>query len=99
MLVDGVRRAKAAQLAGIATLPVRLVYSSGHLSDEFEVELDSLLSPKSEIRRVTASDEIRWTRVVQGCSQKPCSFPSLLVKVGTRGTLIADVYFDFGNSP
>ena len=97
-IIDGVRRSKAAQMAGYQTIPARL-YAKGaaKLIREFEVPIAHLRSPhKSAIRRVSQGDHIRWQRVVDAARQRPLPFPPIEVVEGRRGVQVADISFDFG---
>jgi hypothetical protein len=100
-IMDGVRRAKAAHLAGHQQVWARL-YSktTGSLIKEFEVSIEDLLSPhKHSIKRISPADEIRWQRVEQGATKTPLPFPPIEIVEGTRGIKIEDITFDFGGTP
>ena len=100
-IINGVRRSKAAQMAGHQTIPARL-YAKGaaQLIREFEVPIAHLRSPhKSSIRRVSQGDDIRWQHVVDGARQSPLPFPPIEVVKGSRGVKVEDIAFDFGEDP
>jgi len=99
--MDGVRRSKAAQMAGHQSIRARLYGpDGGKIIREFEVTIESLRSPhKSSIRRITKGDALRWQRVVEGAQQSPLPFPPIEVVEGDRGVKIEDITFDFGASP
>jgi hypothetical protein len=100
-IINGVRRSKAAHMAGHDRIRARL-YSQGaaKLIQEFDVPIDCLRSPhKSSIRQVTPGDQIRWQRVVAGAKQHPLPFPPIEIVEGSRGVKIEDVTFDSGNDP
>lgn len=98
-ITDGVRRAKAAFVAGHTSIQAELIDRNGKRVGQFDVPIEALYSPKAEIRRVTRVDEYRWRRAVQGASQAALPFPPILVQIGSRGTKIRDVQFDFGGRP
>lgn len=99
-VVDGVRRAKAAQMAGHSHIRAEVVDPGGQGLGEGELPIDALRSPKSAIRRVTAADERRWQRAVLGASRAALPYPPITVQPTTdKGTRIEDIGFDFGGNP
>ena len=100
-ILDGVRRAKASQLAGTPTITARLFdQHSGKLLREFAVTIERLRSPhKHSIRRITRADQIRWDRVEKGAGEVPVPFPPISIVEGDRGLKIESISFDFGGSP
>lgn len=68
-VMEGVRRAKAAQLFGHRTIRAEVVNARGLSLGEADLPIDSLRSPKFTVRRVTRADETRWQRAVAGAKQ------------------------------
>ena len=98
--MDGVRRAKAAQMHGHTNIRAEVVDSGGQSLGEGELPIDLLRSPKPLIRRVTRADETRWNRVVAGAQKAVLPFVPITVQPGREsGTRIEDVGFDFGANP
>lgn len=98
-IIDGVRRAKAAEMAGHTTIRAQLLGKDGTILTEQDVSIEQLRSPKATIRRLTAADHRRWNRILQGSKQDPLPFPFILVQSGNRGIKIRDVKFEFGSQP
>ena len=99
-IMEGVRRAKAAQMFGHTQIRAEVIDSTGHSLGAGEIPLDALRSPKALIRRVTPADETRWRRAVAGAQQPVLPYPSITVQPGGEpGTRIEDVGFDFGVMP
>jgi|SRR3954451_20701149 len=88
-ILEGVRRAKAAQLAGHATIWAEI---AGHEADkEAQVAVDLLLSPKKEIRISSRKERLRWESIRDGMAEEPDLFPPIIIRRGARGTLISEV--------
>src|SRR5260370_38234304 len=99
-VMDGVRRAKAAQMAGFSHIRAEVVDPAGHSLGEGQIPIDALRSPKPVIRRVPRADETRWKRVQAGARKTTLPFPPVVVQPsGDIGTRIEDVGFDFGANP
>lgn len=100
-IIDGVRRAKAAQMSGHQTILAKLyAIGASKLIREFEVSIHQLRSPhKSSIRRVSPADRTRWNRVVSGAKQNPLPFPPIEIVTGSRGAKIEDISFELGDNP
>ena len=100
-IIDGLRRAKAVQLAGGHTILARLYDAvGGQFVLEFEVPIDCLRSPhKQSIRLVSRADKLRWRRAEDGARQPPLPFPPIEIQNGHRGVKIEDVTFDLGLGP
>src|SRR5438067_1550844 len=99
-VMDGVCRAKAAQMLGHTQIHAAVVDPSGPSLGEGEVPIDALRSPKALIRRVTPADETWWRRVVAGAPQAILPYPPITVQpAGQLGTRIIDVRFDFRGNP
>lgn len=95
-IIDGVRRAKAARLAGHSSICAEIVDRNGHITEESQVAIDVLLSPKRAVRRITKADEERWGRALKGAKNSELPFPPILIQPGEKGTAMHDVSFDFG---
>lgn len=99
-IMDGVRRAKAAQISGHPQIRAEVIGPTGHSLGEGEIPLDALRSPKALIRRVTSADETRWRRAVSGAQQPVLPYPPIAVQPsGDQGTRMEDIGFDFGGNP
>lgn len=66
---------------------------------ECDLPIDTLLSRRDSIPRITQTDEARWSRAVRGAQGAPLPFPPILVQPGSRGKAVAHVDFDFGGLP
>jgi hypothetical protein len=88
-IVDGVRRAKAWQLAGAATVRAVVLYPDGKTGPEQDVSIDWLRSPKSGIDMSPARQADRFWRVIQ--SGLGGRLPAILISPGSQGTLVKDV--------
>ena len=99
-IMEGVRRAKAAQMFGHTQIRAEVINSPGHNLGEGEIPLDALRSPKALIRRITAADDTRWNRALAGATQAVLPYPPIIVQpCSEAGTRIEDVGFDFGGNP
>lgn len=100
-IMDGVRRAKAALLAGHQAIRAKLfAMGTSKFIQEFDVPIADLRSPhKTAIRRISRSDQARWRRVVAGAMHTPLLFPPIEVVEGGRGVKVHDTRFDTGLSP
>jgi hypothetical protein len=100
LIMEGVRRAKSAQMFGHTQIRAEVLDPQGQSLGEGDLPIDALRSPKTSIRRVTAADETRWHRAVAGAKQAVLPYPPITVQPsGERGTRIEDVGFDFGGNP
>ena len=97
-IIDGVRRAKAAFLAGHDTIPATVRDSAGFELGDCELPVDSLLSARETIPRKSQADGFRWKRAVAGANVWPLTHPPIIVIPVARGWPLADVTFDFGDS-
>src|SRR5262245_39938607 len=96
-VMDGVRRAKAAQLAGHTQIRPEAFDPAGRSLAKGWLPLAALRSPKALIRRITPADETRWQRVVAGAQPGVLPYPPLTVQPGgEQGSRMEDVGFDFG---
>ena len=98
LIMNGVRRAKAAQLHGHQHIAPEVVDRSGASLGNCEIPIDALLSPKRSILRITSADQNRWERVVEGAKEVTLPFPPIVVQpTKKRGTRLADV--ELGDGP
>ena len=97
-IIDGVRRAKAAFLAGHDTIPATVRDSAGFELGDCELPVDSLLSARETIPRKSQADEFRWKRAVAGANVWPLTHSPIIVIPVSRGWPLTDVTFDFGAS-
>ncbi|HEY8751101.1 MAG TPA: hypothetical protein VIM11_24170 [Tepidisphaeraceae bacterium] len=84
---DGVRRAKAAQLAGQSEIWARV----GDSPTERKLRIDSLLSPKKVIDLRPGDERKRWESVRNGMAEEPDLFPPIDVVPGAHGTPVREV--------
>jgi hypothetical protein len=99
-IMDGVRRAKAAQMFGHTRIRAEVIDPLGHSLGEGDLPIDALRSPKTRIRRVTLADEARWNRAVVGGHQAILPYGPITVQpTAESGTKIEDIEFDFGGGP
>jgi|SRR5947209_17645443 len=99
-IMEGVRRAKAAKLAGHSQIRAEVIDASGQSLGMGELPIDALRSPKTSIRRITPADEARWQRVVAGAQQSVLPYPAISVQpCAEQATHMDDVDFDFGGNP
>jgi hypothetical protein len=98
LVVEGVRRAKAAQIKGHTRIRAEVQTKDGNSLGECELAIDNLISPKAMIGRSRQVDEIRWLRAEEGASQERLPFPPIVV-IRTKKTqpTISEVTFDFGD--
>jgi len=67
LILDGVRRAKAAQILGIDSIRARIVdIDSGYLGPEVDLPISNLRSPKAEFELQGYWRWDRWQRVLDG---------------------------------
>jgi len=99
IIIDGVRRTKAAWLAGHTIIRAIVLAADGVQLGECDLPIDSLLSIRDAIPRITRADEARWNRAVGGAQAAQLPFPPILVQPGGRGNPVATVAFDFGDQP
>ena len=89
-IVDGVRRAKAAELLGKKSISARL----GGSMDVIEIPLANLRSPnKSVIDAAGATNAKRFSSVLEGV--RAGNTPPISVNAGSRGPSIFDVILKF----
>jgi hypothetical protein len=92
-IIDGVRRAKAFELSGAATVRVVLQRPDGTQGPEIEVPIDALCSPhKAAVDLSTPAQRDRFFRIVNAIrAGQGARLPPLVVRPGTRGTRIKDL--------
>jgi hypothetical protein len=86
-IIDGVRRAKAADLLDHGSVWA-VVDDAGA---EQRVPVGSLLSPKRTIDISTPRERQRWINVKTGMADEPDLLPPIIVRRGSRGLPIRDV--------
>jgi hypothetical protein len=91
-IVDGVRRAKAAQITGRATIPARIDDGSGALGPVIDLRIEDLLSPKPAIDVSSAAKFNRFKDTLDKIRAGSTPPPIIVIR-GQRGRLIADVGF------
>jgi hypothetical protein len=87
MINEGVRRAKAADLAGHRTIWAQV----GQSTTETKVPVDSLPSPKKVIDVRAPRELVRWQSIERGMSEEPDLLPPIHVLQGSRGVPIRQV--------
>jgi RHS repeat-associated protein len=93
-ILDGVRRAKAAELAGRTTIRAE-VEVAGKTVRSAEIPLEQLRSPFKSAIDVSSSpaQAQRFQQIMQG-TQAGSKLPSIRVQPGSRGPSIVDVFFE-----
>lgn len=93
-VLDGVRRAKAAELAGRMTITAE-VRVGGRIVETVEVPLSSLRSPfKSAIDVSSRPQQMqRFQDIVRGTTAGD-PLPPITVQPGSRGPSISDIFFE-----
>jgi hypothetical protein len=92
-IIDGVRRAKAADLAGQDT--IRATVMQGDVATgEVDVPISQLLSPKEAIDVSSSPAQFgRWQSIMEG-TQQGARLPNIQITPGTSGTPISGVGFE-----
>ena len=85
-IVDGVRRSKAAELTGNATIRAEIEGTGGKTG---EIAIDALRSPK-EVIETAGSGAKRWASVLEG-TRAGADMPPILVRPSSAGIPIRDV--------
>jgi RHS repeat-associated protein len=85
-IIDGVRRAKAAELAGKNSISAEIEGGGGKIT---QIPIESLRSPKTAIETEDATSSTRWERAVREAADGS-AFP-IRVQPGTSGTPISEV--------
>jgi hypothetical protein len=93
-ILDGVRRAKAAQTVGRTTIPARIDDGSGALGPVIDLPIDQLRSPKDLIDVSTVAKFRRFKESLDKARQGSIP-PPIIVMRGKRGRSINDVGFQF----
>jgi len=93
-ILDGVRRAKAAELAGRTSITAE-IRVGGRVVETAEVPLESLRSPfKSAIDVSSSPAQMqRFQSIMQG-TRAGDPLPPITVQPGTRGPSIFDIFFE-----
>jgi hypothetical protein len=92
-IVQGVRRAKAFQLAGASTIRAIIQYPDGTQGPEIDVPIDNLRSPyKSDIDMSTTRQADRFWRIWNAIqSSKGDQLPPIIIELGSRGKQVKDI--------
>jgi hypothetical protein len=93
-IVDGVRRAKAAQMSGLEAIPARIDDGTGALGPVLELQITSLRSPKDDIDISTTAKFQRFKNTFDKTRRGSLPPPIIVVR-GGGGRLISDVGFNF----
>ena len=94
MILDGVRRAKAAWLLDHQTISACVQNADGSQGPPFEVALDALRSPfKDTIDLITQADKMRWLDV-QEATRDGSPLPPIIVQPGTLGVTLNGIDFN-----
>jgi hypothetical protein len=88
-ILDGVRRATAAQLTGATTISAEVVDSNMLSHGVSELPIDQLLSPKQSIDLCGGGFD-RWNSVLEG-TRAGNTLPPILVTPGASGIPISNV--------
>jgi hypothetical protein len=87
VIMDGVRRAKAAGLSGHETIWAEV----GQSRRERKVAVRALLSPKAVIDVSEERELERWLGIKEGMAQEPDLLPPIIIRRGSHGIPIAEV--------
>lgn len=90
-IIDGVRRAKAAEVSGRTTIAAEIEGGGGKVSD---VSIDALRSPKEVVETGDATSAMRWERALRESREN--SAAPIRVRPGSSGTPIKDVKVEGG---
>jgi len=88
-IMDGVRRATAANLTGATTIDAEILDANMVSQGVQQVPINSLLSPK-EFIDLSGSGAYRWNRVLEG-TQSGATLPPIQITPGSIGTPIRNV--------
>jgi len=88
-IMDGVRRATAANLTGATTIQAEILDANMVSQGVQQVPISSLLSPK-EFIDLSGSGAYRWNRVLEG-TQSGATLPPIQITPGSVGTPIRNV--------
>ncbi|MGI6496072.1 MAG: RHS repeat domain-containing protein [Kiritimatiellia bacterium] len=93
-IIDGVRRAKAAQSLGKQSVAANIFNADGQLIGQGNIPIRALTSPnKSVIDMSTQAQFDRYMSIQRGL-QEGASLPPISVTPGSRGIPVSDVIFD-----
>ena len=88
-IIDGVRRAKAAQLTGKTTIPAKIM-ENGTTKCHVEIPIDKLLSPKEAIDVRSPTDMNRFLEKLDSAGKGKAPDP-IEIEISPQGTPIKDV--------
>lgn len=96
-VVDGVRRAKAFELAGASTIRAVIQNPDGTHGPVTDVPIDALRSPhKSVIDMSTSTQANRFWRIWHAIQAgKARQIPPIIVAAGSHGTAIKDISWSY----
>jgi RHS repeat-associated protein len=93
-ILDGVRRAKAAEMLGHKTIPANIYDAAGNLVGKTDIPIDSLRSPKDLIDIAKEVDALRWQDTFTK-TKAGSPIPPITVQPGSRGIPIKDVTWNW----
>ena len=94
-IIDGVRRAKAAQLLGQDSISAKMFLNGK--AQTMDVPIQNLLSPKSSINVSNAVDAKRFSTTLEKTRLAPIGVDDAIwIQPGGQGTSIFDVQFHYG---
>ena len=88
---DGVKRAKAAQLLGHATVRAELRDRNSRFVRNLDVPLAGLLSRLDLIDRTIPAVRQKWEKIWHGMRRDPAALPRIVVVRSSRGTPVENV--------
>jgi hypothetical protein len=93
-IVDGIRRAKAAELLGRQHINARIIDEDGNTITQSEVPLDVLRSPHKTT--IDVSTQRKWDRFIKTFNKTRAGLtpPDILITPGSNGPRLKDVTFD-----
>ena len=93
-IVDGLRRAKAADLLGYTTINAHILDTESKIIDTRELSLDLLRSPYKE--SIDVSHRRKMDRFMEILNEIRSGFspPPIIVQLGNRGLKISEVKLD-----
>ena len=86
-ILDGVRRSKAAEVAGQPSIKAEVFGWNGKIID---IPLEALRSPDKNVIDTAGSGLHRWLETL-GKTMRGSQPPPILVQPGTRGIPVADI--------
>ena len=93
---DGVRRAKAAEMAGHTHINANIFDQSGQLVGNQNIPINQLLSPNKNMIEVRNLQEIERFGSVHDATLKGTPLPPISVTPGTQGVSVSEIIFNWG---